>query len=152
MLKAIKHCKWRVCCKYHFHRYRRLVKSHDNLNSEPLWHPSHAHCWLSVARHHSVPSVVAYNNRMLGCKKKQSGLLSSLFGLDELFLLFVSAGIHAHHFTEEKYNNNHNLVDCWFFFSFLRQSSLPWMSLLSQTSISSISSMRLCKSPCIGIR
>jgi hypothetical protein len=75
MLKAIKHCKSRVCCKYHLHRYRRLVKSHDNLNSVPLWHPSHAHCWLSVVRHHSVPSVVAYNYRMLDCKKNQSGFI-----------------------------------------------------------------------------
>ena len=66
----------------------------------------------SVARQLSVQSVVVYTNKASWVVKNQSGLLSSLFRLDEPILLVVSAGIHALHFTEEEHDNNHNLVDC----------------------------------------
>ncbi len=66
----------------------------------------------SVARQLSVHSVVVCINEASWVVKDQSGLLSSLFRLDEPILLVVSAGIHALHFTEEEHDNNQNLVDC----------------------------------------
>ncbi len=65
----------------------------------------------SVVRQLSVHSVVVCTNKAW-VVKNQSGLLSSLFRLDEPILLVVSEGIHALHFTEEEHDNNHNLVDC----------------------------------------
>ena len=65
----------------------------------------------SVARQLSVHNVVVCTDKAW-VVKNQSGLLSSLFRLDEPFLLVVSAGIHALHFTEEEHDNNHHLVDC----------------------------------------
>ncbi len=64
-----------------------------------------------MVRQRSVHSVVVCTNKAW-VVKNQSGLLLSLFGLDEPILLVVSAGIHALHFTEEEHDNNHNLVDC----------------------------------------
>ena len=67
----------------------------------------------SVVRQLSVHNVVVCTDKAW-VVKNQSGLLSSLFRLDEPMLLVVSAGIHALHLNEEekKNNNNHNLVDC----------------------------------------
>ena len=65
-----------------------------------------------MARQLSVHSVVVYSNEASWVVKKQSGLLSSLFRLNEPMLLVESAGIHALHLNEEENDNNHNLVDC----------------------------------------
>ena len=65
-----------------------------------------------MARQLSVHSVVVCTNEASWVVKNQSGLLSSLSGLDEPIPLVVSAGIHAPHLNEEENDNNHNLVDC----------------------------------------
>ena len=56
----------------------------------------------SVVRQLSVHSVVVCTNEASWVVKNQSGLLSSLFRLDEPFSLVVSAGIHALHLNEEE--------------------------------------------------
>ena len=110
----------RVYCKHHLHKDKGTHEEPQQ-QQQFILATSIAGVWLalfcsqkmpSVARQLSVHSVVAYSNEASWVDENQSGLLSSLFRLDEPMLLVVSAGIHALHFTEEEHDNNHNLVDC----------------------------------------
>jgi hypothetical protein len=83
-----------------------------------------------------------------GCKKK-IWFIVEFVQTWRTFLLVVSAGIHVLHFTEEQQQSQSS----WLLipFCFLRQSSLPWISLLSRTSFWSISLICPSKSHCVGL-
>jgi hypothetical protein len=125
MLKAIKHCKSRVCCKYHLHRYK---KSSWRATTTTTAYPCDVHhrcivdfLWWDIAL---STVLLCTTNRHSGLYKKTNLVYCRVASNS----MNPSVGCKCRYQCtkpRERHDNNHKLVDCCVPFCIRWRSSSP---------------------------